>query len=197
MHGLINRAIQCFVRDTCGPDAWERLARVAELPPSGFEAMFVYDDQITERMLDTAVLLLAKPRDVLLEDVGTYLVSNPNVEPLRRLLRFGGETFLEFLQTVDDLPRRAQLALPDLELPSIEVIGVEEDTFRIGCHWAHAGFGHVLVGMLRTLADDYGALVLLDHHGCEDQVETVTVQVLREGFAVGRPFQLASEGRAS
>lgn len=195
MHGLVNRAIQCFVRDTCGAESWERLARVSDLPPSGFEAMFVYDDDVTERMLDAAVHLLGKPRETLLEDIGTYLVSNQNVEPLRRLLRFGGETFLEFLQSVDDLPRRARLALPDLDLPVIEVMSVEHTTFQIGCRWEHAGFGHVLMGMLRTMADDYGALVLLDHEGRDGEVETLSIQLLNEEFSQGRPFQLAHEAR--
>lgn len=193
MHGLVNRAIQCFVRDTYSPECWERLARLSELPASGFEAMFVYDDAVTTRMLATAEHILGKPRDTLLEDIGTYLVSHENVQALRRLLRFGGETFQEFLQSIDDVPRRAHLALPDLELPSIDVIGIEEDTFHIGCSWKQSGFGHVLVGMLRTMADDYGALVLLDHQGEQDGIETISVQILHDDFSTGRPFQLAAE----
>lgn len=193
MHGLVNRAIQCFVRDTYGAGAWEDLARRGDLPLAGFEAMFLYDDAVTDRMLDAVVTVLARPRETVLEDLGTYLVSHPNVEPLRRLLRFGGETFQEFVESLDDLPRRAALALPELELPALEVVPEDgSDTeMRVCCRWARDGFGHVLVGMLRTLADDYGALVLLDHEGRQGDAEWIRITVMSGTFSKGRPFCLA------
>ncbi|MGS4944212.1 heme NO-binding domain-containing protein [Meridianimarinicoccus sp. RP-17] len=193
MHGLVNRAIQCFVRDTYGAATWEALAREGDLPLAGFEAMFVYDDAVTDRMLDAAVSVLGRPRDTVLEDLGTYLVSHPNVETLRRLLRFGGETFEEFVESLDDLPRRAALALPELDLPALEVVPEDgRDTeLRVACRWPRAGFGHVLVGMLRTLADDYGALVLLDHEGWDGDAEWIRITVMSGAFSTGRPFRLA------
>lgn len=192
MHGLVNRAIQCFVRDTYGPDMWERLAEMADAPISGFEAMFVYDDPVTERMLSAAEQLLARPRETILEDLGTYLVSHSNVDSLRRLLRFGGDTFVEFLQSVDDLPRRAALAVPDLDLPVFDLVEGEDGASRILCRWDKPGFGHVLVGMMRTLADDYGALVMLDHEGRDGEDEWINVRILSTEFAQGKPFQLAA-----
>lgn len=192
MHGLINRAIQCFLRDTYGQSTWDAVAQEAELPPAGFEAMFLYDDETTKRMVDAAVAILGKPKEALLEDLGTYLVSHPNVESLRRLLRFGGESFHEFLHSVDDLPRRARLAVPDLELPSLEVLDHPSGQFEIVCRWDKAGFGHVLVGVLRTMADDYGALVMLDHEGGVGFEERVAVQVLQNEFTTGRPFELSA-----
>lgn len=194
MHGLVNHAVYCFIRDTAGPEVWSAIAQAQDLPAQGFEAMFQYDDSVTERLLRGATVELGKPRDTLLEDIGTYLVSHPNVESLRRLLRFGGDSFVDFMYSVDDLPRRARLALPDLELPTFEVIEWQEGRFRISCHWHVAGFGHVLVGILRTMADDYGTLVFLEHEGGEDGTELVSVQVLQTAFTEGRPFDLAVGG---
>lgn len=193
MHGLVNRAIQCFVRDTYGATTWETLAREGDLPLAGFEAMFVYDDAVTDRMLAAAVTVLGRPRDTVLEDIGTYLVSHPNVETLRRLLRFGGETFEEFVESLDELPRRAALALPELDLPALEVVPEDGRDMElcVACRWPRAGFGHVLVGMLRTLADDYGALVVLDHEGREGDVERIRITVMSGAFSTGRPFRLA------
>jgi len=198
MHGLVNRAIQCFVRDTYGAETWEALARRGDLPLAGFEAMFVYDDAVTERALAAAVDVLGRPRDGVLEDLGTYLVSHPNVEPLRRLLRFGGESFAEFVESLDELPRRAALALPELALPAMEVVPVDETggEMRICCCGPRAGFGHVLVGMLRTLADDYGALVLLDHEGRDGDAEWIRVTIMSGSFSKGRPFRLAGRWAA-
>ena len=96
MHGLINKAIQCFVLDIHGLEAWRVTAQSAKLPVTQFEAMLVYDDALTEQVLDAAARYLDKPCSVVLEDIGTYLASQLNVEALRRLLRFGGAHFVEF-----------------------------------------------------------------------------------------------------
>jgi len=191
MHGLVNRAIQCFVRDTYGGASWEAVAREADVPVAGFEAMFTYDDDVTDRMLIALEDLLARDRDTILEDLGTYLVSPGNTGPVRRLLRFGGETFPEFLDSIDDLPRRAALALPDLDLPELDLRRVDDTVQRVLCRSRFAGFGHVLMGIMRTLADDYGSLVLLDHEGREGNDEWITVSVLSTDFTQPTPFQLA------
>lgn len=154
--------------------------------------MLVYDDDLTEKVVDAACVVLRKPRDMLLEDLGTYLVSHPNLERLRRLLRFGGETFADFLHSLDELPERSRLAVPDLDLPDLELIQVDDDTFQLSCYWDRPGFGHVLVGLLRTLADDYGALVYLEHLGLKMGRETLSISLLDSGFASGRRFDLAA-----
>ena len=133
MHGLTNRAIQCFVRDTYGAATWRDVAAEADLGPHGFEAMLRYDDEVTWRVLALVCERLAKPEDAVLEDLGTYLVSHPNVEALRRLLRFGGVDFVDFLHSLDDLSDRARLAVPDLALPPIEVEADSDERFRLRC----------------------------------------------------------------
>lgn len=196
MHGLVNRAIESFVRDTYGETNWAELARRANTPEEGFEAMFVYDDEATYRMLSAAEALLNRPMESILEDLGTYLVSNPRLGAIRRLLRFGGETFLDFLHSIDELPRRAALAVPDLSLPPVHVTEIDTGEIAIAVEsadGARALFGHVLAGILRTMADEYGALAMLDHTGTADGVERITVTVLSTEFAEARPFQLSME----
>lgn len=191
MHGLVNRAIQCFIRDMGGPGAWEAVADAADLPRAGFEAVFLYEDALTDRMIAAGAARLGKPEGDFLEDLGIYLVSHPSTEALRRLLRFGGATFVEFLQSLDDLPRRARLAVPDLDLPALDVHEHAPDRYTIEARWPHEGAGLVLAGMIRALADDYGALVLLDHGGRAGGCETMEVRVLEGDFATGRPFALS------
>ena len=192
MHGLINRSIQCFLRDTYGPALWARVAERAGVGAGGFEAMLTYDDALTDAVLDTAVQALSRSRDGLLEDLGTYLVSNPNFESLRRLLRFSGVSFEEFLNSLDDLPARGRLALPDLELPHLELSDLGDGRYALVCTSPHRGFGHVMVGILRAMADDYGALVLLDHAGTSGDCERIEIEVLDRQFAAGRAFRLAA-----
>lgn len=189
MHGLINRAIQSFLRDTYGADFWAELTDETGLDPDGFEAMMTYPETLTDAVLGAASARLSKPRDALLEDLGTYLVS---LEPLRRLLRFGGVTYLDFLETIEELPERAQLAVSDIGLPTLRLRAHAQGQFTLLCQSNYAGFGHVFVGVLRALADDYGVLALIDHGGAGGQGELLDIALLDISHAEGRRFDLAS-----
>lgn len=191
MHGLVNRALQSFVRDTYGADAWRDVAADADLGPHGFEAMLSYEDAITWRVLALVSRRLSKPEDAVLEDLGTYLVSHANLEAVRRLLRFGGVDFVDFLHSLDELPDRARLAVPDLALPAIEFEALGDDRFRLRCRSRRRGFGHVLVGVLRAMADDYGALALMEHEDGAEGEEVIEVGLMLAGFTSGRDFDLA------
>ena len=192
MHGLINRSIQSFVTETYGDAAWRAVAARAGVGPDGFEAMLTYDDSVTDALLDAASAHLDKPAEALLEDLGTFLVSNSKFEPLRRLLRFGGETFADFLASLDELHGRARLAVPDLDVPEIELDAAGAGTFRLRCRWGRPGACHVMMGVLRAMADDFGALVLLDYiEGDRPGDGMVSIDLLDSRFAAGRSFSLA------
>ena len=194
MLGLINRSIQCFLRDTYGGTLWARVACTAGFGHDSFESMLDYPAPLTDALIDAAAAELGRPRETVLEDLGTYLVSNPNVEGLRRLLRFGGAGFVDFLHSLEDLPDRGRLALPDLVLPPLTLADLGDGSFRLTCGMAIAGCGHVVVGMLRAMADDYGALVLIEHEGPSpppDLAEVVSIRLLDQRFTSGRHFSLA------
>lgn len=192
MHGLINRAIQCYVRDTHGDLAWKQVARRAELGFDGFETMLSYDDGLTEDVIAASIEVLGRPRETILEDLGTFLVSNHGSDALRRLLRFGGVTFTDFLHTLEDTRGRGRLALPDLDLPVLDLFEVSPSLYTLYCRFPIMGSGHVIVGLLRAMADDYGALVLLDHEGDSPEGEKIVIEVLEMSYAQGRSFDLAA-----
>ncbi|MCB1407351.1 MAG: heme NO-binding domain-containing protein [Rhodobacteraceae bacterium] len=201
MHGLINKSIQLFLCDSFGTAVWQDIAQASgvaqRLGPDGFEPMQLYDDALTEAVLAAAVSVLRRPRDCLLEDLGTFLISNERLEPLRRLLRFGGVSFTDFLYSLDDLQGRSRLAVPDLALPDLTVDDVGTGRFTLSCRGSLPGFGHVMVGILRTLADDYGALAVLEHRGGGDAGtdELITIEVHDPAFHAGRRFDLAAEAQ--
>lgn len=192
MHGLINRSIQCFVSDSYGQETWREICTASEIGFENFEALLTYDPSVTEAVLGATAAQLAMPRDMVLEDLGTYLVSHPRMRALRRLLRLGGETFVEFLFSLDDLHDRARLAVSDLHFPVLELEDHFSSSYTLHLTHQRDGFGHVLVGVLRAMADDYGALAMLEHQGRRDNVETLSIELLQADFAEGRDFALAA-----
>lgn len=190
MHGLVNRSIQRFVSDTYGTARWEDVRRLAGLDFSDFEAMLTYERTYTPALLDAISTVLNRPRNSVMEDIGTYLVTHSDFEAVRRLLRFGGVDFTDFLHSLDDLPDRVRLAVPDLHLPILELHAYSDEHFSLHCYSDLVGFGHVMMGILRVMADDYGVLALLDHQGLNEKTEAVTIKLVAADFAKGRSFQL-------
>ena len=190
MHGLINRAVQCFVRDIYGPECWARLAAAVGAGIEGFEAMLTYPDAVTREMVGELSALRGQPAEDILEDLGTYLVTHPNTRAIRRLLRFGGESFAEFLHSLDDLPDRARLAVPDLELPRLTLMEEAAGRYELSVLSEHRGFAAVLTGILRALADDYGALVLLERREGLPGQELIGIELLDPTFAEAKRFTL-------
>lgn len=192
MQGFINKAIQCFARDMYGDGLWRQVTNSAGLGYSNFEAMLGYPPDVTDRILRELQSHLGKSRETLCEDLGTYLVSHPHMEPLRRLLRFGGASFEEFLQSLDELPDKARLALPEIALPSLTVRMIEPRLYCLQMGHGLPGFSLVMMGILRALADDYGALVLLEFHPNRHWDE-IHITLADAEFSSGRSFDLSAE----
>ncbi len=123
---------------------------------------------------------------------GTYLVSHPSMEGLRRLLRFGGVNYVEFLHSLDDLADRVRLAVSDLTLPILELRELSAMEYQLCCSPGLPGFSSVMVGILRAMADDYGALVMLSHEGQQQDSDVISIMLVESAFAEGRHFDLGA-----
>ncbi len=190
MLGLIIRSFQYFLIDTWGVEAWETVASDLGLPYAGFESMLTYDEGALDRLVDASSALLRRPRLSLMEDLGTYLVAHERQATVRRLLRFSGANFFDFLASIEELPDRGRLVLPDLDLPGLVLTDLGGGAFRLRCFSPIAGAGHVIMGLLRAMADDYGALVLLEHLGAEEGSDTIAIQIADLELYEARPFSL-------
>ena len=198
MHGLINRSIQCFLQETYGQALWEQVAYRAQIGAEGFEPMLGYDDGVTQALVSAAARALDRPEAAFLEDLGAFLVS---IEPLRRLLRFGGQGFSDFLMSLDEVQSRGQMALPELELPDLVLEEQRGAWFGFRVQAPYPGWGAVVSGLVRAMADDYGALALIEAEGPigpqvpgRAKAEYVSVELLDARFVEGRSFELAHPG---
>lgn len=195
MFGLLLRSIQTYLRGTFGPAVWARALCAAGQPPEGFEPMLPYDARAVKRILAAAAQELHRPAEAILEDVGTFLVADPRHGALRRLLRFGGTGFADFLHSLEELPDRARLALPGLDLPQIALTEETPGQFRLAVGATLPALLPVALGALRAMADDYGALVLIDLERSREGA-ILTVQLLEPEHGEGRRFALAQEWAA-
>lgn len=196
MHGLIFCTIEAFVSDCFGPDVWSHALVEGGVDITSFEAMLEYDGDLLPLVLDGCATVLRRDVTTVLEDVGTYLATHQRRAFVRRLMRFGGSTFVELLHSLDELPGRTRLAVPGLALPEVTVCEHAGNRFTLHCCGAPAGFGHVLVGLLRAMADDYGTLAMLDHVGKKDGQEIVEVTVVDAEFAPDRGFMLSRDAES-
>ena len=76
-------------------------------------------------------------------------------------------------------------------MPEIELDELADGQFVLSVCHPVPGFGHVILGTLRALADDYGTLALLEYEGRRGEVERISVQLLDIAHAEGRQFVLA------
>lgn len=187
MDALLLRSLQSYVIDTFGAGRWQSVCRRAELSILSFEPMLHYEPGSADRIGRVVAEVLGRPVDAIWEDVGTHLVTNPEREGIRRLLRFGGITFADFLYSLEELPGRARLAMPDLELPDVTLDEVGEDRFKLRCQSHLRATQRVLVGLLTAMADDYGALCLIE----AETADCTSISVLDPRHAKARRFDLA------
>lgn len=192
MHGMVNRALQGFLTTTYGEDVWAEVRSQAGLTFDDFEAMLHYPDAMTSACFHAVAHVLHKDLGALLEDFGIWLVTDRHLEPLRRLLRFSGTHFEDFLYALEDLDERGRLVLPDLDLPEITVTRADGGRFLIDAAWPLPGAGAILTGCLRAMADDYGTLAFVSLGSiAENGTERLDIQLFDVAFSKGRRFELA------
>lgn len=197
MYGLLIRALENFLRERHGLALWHRVTLRAQSPFDGFEPLLTYDPALIDGLITAACTELGQSRETVLEDLGTALVSNPDRDGLRRLLRFGGVNFRDFLHSLEELPDRARLAIPHLELPGLVLHDLGAGRFTLMGPPYIAGSGFILMGMLRAMADDYGALVVLELAPQIAGQDVIQIYLLDEDFAEGRRFDLAASASVS
>lgn len=181
MQALINRALDEFLRETY-PGALSEAQRLSSIGLwSGAGGHGLWLDQA--RIAQAADALGKTPAD-LLEDLGAWLARQ---EPVRRLLRFAGRDFREFASHLDELPGRARLVMPDLAVPAVSVVAGAAATLALTLTPPDQGTLALLAGILRAMADDYGALGLIF---VEDG--RILIEITEDAFSQGREFQLGA-----
>jgi len=178
MNSLINRGIEEFLRSTYGEGLVQAVVQ-DDHSPTGMIAPL--GAGFGPAALHRAALRLSKPFTEMIEDLGAWMTR---IEPVRRLLRFSGRDFKDFLLRLEELPGRAHLVLPSLQVPRLQIEASENSVWVTMLdpddHWRF-----VLVGLIRGMADDYGALCLITTEN-----SLIRIDIWDEKFTEGRMFTL-------
>lgn len=185
MLGLVNRSFELFVRDNYGKTVWERLARQAKVDPRGFFLLQQSSEAVTKTMISEASRILKKSADELVEDLGGWLTRR---EPIRRLLRFGGRDYPEFIELLSELSDRAVMVIDSLNTPKVRVTAHSANLYEVEITGDSDIWVVLLAGILRGMADDYGALVVIAIEG-----RVLRIDIALSEYGVMRPFALIAE----
>lgn len=165
MHDLVSRAIEKFLQ------AQSVHPVEAGLSPA-------------KQMLHSAAEQLGKPIDELVEDLGAWLVRQ---DEIWRLLRFCGRDFLDFLLRLDELPERIRLVTDDVHVPEIALSRGAGGLVWVTMSDGPPIWAALLSGLLRAMADDYGALCVITRSD-----EGICIDVSDSAFAEARTFRLSA-----
>lgn len=194
MQSLLCKALEVFVLHIKGPSVWRSVLAQVDLPGEQLELFQRHKPEIINALNAATAEALQIDQDTLMEDLGTWVCTHPPLEPVRRLIRFSGETFEEMIYSLEELSARIDMAMPGLNVPIIEMEEDDRGQYRISVSSPVPGAGAFLLGVLRTMADDYGALALveLSNRACTAQgnLDEVSIQLLDEQFAAPRAFDL-------
>ena len=192
MHGIVNRGLQLFLIEEYGEDFWRELA-VRLDQESGFEALLLYDDEVTRGLMSAAARRLNCTRAEIWEGFGAFLTRADHTASFWALLRFGGPDFASFLVSLEDVPAQIQLALPDFYLPPLKVLQPCPGRFELHYGAGLWGLGSIATGLLRAVAQDcqIEAQVELQNTNAQTEVVCVTVQQTARRNSVQRAGEAA------
>lgn len=194
MHGMINRGLQSFVQLIYSQKKWDQVTAEMGQVALNYEALLYYDDLETEDLIDAICLSINRTRAEMLEDFGTFLVSELSSPTVRRLLRLGGTTYSEFMYSLEEVEERVRLALPDLDLPCVEVVSADGVSFTLTSQFNKLCYGEVLLGILRAMSDTYGALVTVDLESSvidNIAIDTYRVVIAQDSWGHNTTLQVA------
>ncbi|MDO5656882.1 MAG: heme NO-binding domain-containing protein [Paracoccus sp. (in: a-proteobacteria)] len=182
MHGLILYCIEMFIRDRRGDSAWADVAQSGGFERHGFDAFRHYPPDTLARLIGAGSARLGLEPSEFLDDLGQWLTM---IEQVRRILRFSGSCYADFILALEYLHLRGEMTLPGLDLPQIRAARRGAGGFRLEIGDGPPEWAAVICGITRAMADDFGALACVSAEG-----RLIEIEISDDAFSPGRDFSL-------
>jgi len=152
MYGLVNQALEDFVKAGYGDAAWDTIRAQPGGGPDMFVSMDSYPDDITYGLVGATAQVLGMDAATVLEGFGEHWVLYTAQAGYGELLAMFGTDLRSFLANLDNLHSHVGMSFPALRPPSFEV---EERAGEPGLllHYRseRAGLAPMVLGLLRGL----------------------------------------------
>ncbi len=165
MYGMINRAIKDLVTEVAGERAWTRVVDGAGLGTYEFADARSYDDEITTRLVGAAADELGVTADEVLVDFGRHWVLFTGSEGWGPVLDMAGHDVRSFVEGLDSLHARVQVAMPNSRMPSFRVLVSERDHIEVVYESSRTGLVSMVLGLFGGLAERFGESWQVEHAG--------------------------------
>lgn len=159
MYGMVNQAVRELVIGKFGEESWNRVCTEADLTETDFSSLRKYPDDVTYRLVAAASKVLDMPAETVLEAFGESWTDYAKRTSFSRLLSFGGKTFQEFVDNLDQMHAKIKLSLPELAPPMFRTSDTSENGFRLHYYSTRPGLAPLVKGMLRGVAKLYDVTI--------------------------------------
>lgn len=152
MYGLVNQAVEDFVRTGFGDTAWKKIRESAGVNLEMFVSMDSYPDSVTYQLVQAATEVLQLDAAQILEAFGEHWVLYTAQEGYGQMLTMFGSSLEEFLFNLDNLHSHVGMTFPALRPPSFQVEPIEGGR-GLFLHYRseRAGLAPMVIGLLKGL----------------------------------------------
>ena len=154
MYGMINRGIEDFVVSNAGVDTWNQIKQKVDLELPEFLDSSQYNDDVTYKLIESASEVLSITPESVLRGFGRHWILYTGREGWASVFDLGGDNMVEFINGLDSMHARVQIALPEAKMPLFSVIekeGYLELTYRS----PRPGLAPMILGLLDGLAEQF------------------------------------------
>ena len=151
MYGLVNQALEDYVRRGFGDGAWNATREGAGIQVEMFVSMDSYPDDLTYRLVGAATEVLGLQAAQILEGFGEHWVLYTAQEGYGQMLSMFGSDLQGFLMHLDNLHSHVGLTFPRLRPPSFEVETGAGGSLLLHYRSPRAGLAPMVIGLIKGL----------------------------------------------
>ena len=151
MYGMVNRAIEKFIKEQHGNDTWERVASLAKVEDD-FISMEQYADEVSVNLVVGLSQVTGLTPNQILTSIGEYWVDFAHNSDYGDLLDMAGDSLPEVLSNLDDMHARIGQSFDALKPPSFWISDLTEDSLILHYVSERDGLAPMVVGLVRGLS---------------------------------------------
>ena len=172
MYGLVNQALEDFVRRGFGDAAWNRVRGGAGISLDMFVSMDSYPDDITYKLVGAATEVLGMDAPQILEAFGEHWVLYTAQAGYGEMLAMFGSDLRTFLFNLDNLHSHVGMSFSHLRPPSFQVEQIDgTDALLLHYRSERAGLAPMVIGLLKGLGKRFSQDIRIRqtaHRGPDD-----------------------------